>query len=125
MGNAEDPEDMPVKWVKEEEAPELDDGEDDFYCVTGLFNDWDVDRMEDGPVKGLRTLALVVPEDGKLEFRFLKNGEEDQVLYPAVDKCTRKSTPILGPAKEDGGKEKHTWLVEAAPGSEIKLDLFV
>jgi hypothetical protein len=123
--NAADPEDTPIKWVKKEEAPEPDDGEDDFYCITGIFNDWDSDRMEDGPVKGLRTITVQVPEDGVLEFRFLKNGEEDQVLYPAVDKCTRKSTPILGPKKEDGGKEKYTWVAEADPGSEVKIDLFV
>jgi polyketide synthase-associated protein len=111
-------------WQKVDDAPDPDDEEDDFYCIVGPFNEWDADRMGDGPIVGMRTITLEVPESGELEFRFLKNGEEDQVIYPEVDKCTRKTGKVLGPASADEGKEKYTWLAEAPPGAEMKIDLF-
>merc|ERR1712048_1444976 len=85
-----DPVDTPVRWVKDEDGAEMDDGEDDFYCVTGPFNEWDADRMEDGPITGLRTITLEVPESGEIEFRFLKNGDEDRAC------SSHRSTSALG-----------------------------
>jgi len=126
--NASDPIDIAMKLTKKEDAPtspEEEDGEDDFYCITGPFNEWDTDRMEDGGVMGLRTISVEVPESGSLEFRFLKNGDEEEVIYPVVDKCTRRMAPILGPKKEDGGLEKNTWLAEGPPGSSMHISLFV
>jgi hypothetical protein len=126
--NASDPINIAMKLKKTEDAPaapELDDGEDDFYCITGPFNEWDSDRMEDGNITGLRSISVEVPEGGNLEFRFLKNGEEDEVMYPAVDKCTRRTAPILGPCKEDNGNEKNTWLAEGPPGASMTVTLFV
>lgn len=123
---SQDAKDAPVTWVKESDGVMVeDDDEDDFYCITGPFNEWDSDRMEDGAVPGLREFTLEVPESGEIEFRFLKNGEEDEILYPPIDKCTRKNAPILGPCKEDKGKEKNVWLIEGVPGSEVKISLFL
>jgi len=133
--NSTDPKDASVKWVKEAEEEE-DDGEDDFYCITGPFTEWDTDRMAEGPVTGMHTISVQVPDSGVLEFRFVKNGDEEDTIYPMVDKCTRKTTPIFGPGKEtcknlhmrnvpEEGSEKNTWVVETTPGSFMKIDLFI
>mmetsp|Transcript_4190 Transcript_4190/g.13113 ORF Transcript_4190/g.13113 Transcript_4190/m.13113 type:complete len:946 (-) Transcript_4190:145-2982(-) len=123
--SSDEPLDTPVKWVKEEDALALEDGEDDNYYITGPFCDWESEKMEEGTVTGMRTITLEVPDSGLLEFRFLKNGEEDEILYPPVDKCARKNAPILGPKKEDKGLEKNVWCIESEPGSAVKIDLFI
>lgn len=123
--NPTDPEDTAVRWTKEEEGGEPDDGEEDFYCITGSFNEWEADRMEDGAVTGLRTIVLDMPRTGVLEFRFLKNGEEDQVIYPEFDKCSQKTAAVLGPVREDNGREKNTWYVECPAEQAVKIDLFI
>jgi len=123
--NPDDPPNAPQRWFKEVCAGEPDDGLDDTYYITGPFNQWDVEKMDDGPVTGLRTLIVTVPLSGVVEFRFLKNGEDGESIYPETDKCTRKLTHILGPSKDDDGREKHTWLAEGAPGSLMKIDLFI
>mmetsp|Transcript_125838 Transcript_125838/g.402844 ORF Transcript_125838/g.402844 Transcript_125838/m.402844 type:complete len:932 (-) Transcript_125838:47-2842(-) len=117
-------EDASIRWTKEGEAAEADeddDGEEDFYCITGLFNDWEAERMDDGSISGLRTISIEAPESGVLQFRFLKNGEEDQVIYPEVDMCSRKTVPILGPAKG----EQNTWYVQCAAKQLIQIELFI
>jgi len=123
--NPNDAEDAPIRFVKEEGVFAADDGEDDYYSIVGAFNDWEGDRMDDGPVTGLRTITLDAPEGGSLDFRFLKNGEEDQVIYPQIDKCTSRTTPILGPSAEDAGRERNVWSVKVEPGESVKIDLFI
>mmetsp|Transcript_16213 Transcript_16213/g.38010 ORF Transcript_16213/g.38010 Transcript_16213/m.38010 type:complete len:552 (+) Transcript_16213:2-1657(+) len=121
--------DAAIVWEKVADGAEIDgDGEDDVYAITGPFNEWDTDRMEDGPVTGLRTITLEVPASGEIEFRFVKNDDEEGgCLFPAMDKCTRKTAPILGPdmPKQDRTKEKTTWLAQAEPSELLKIDLFV
>lgn len=90
-----------------EDGGDLDDGEDDFYCVTGPFNEWDADRMEDGNVTGLRTIVLDVPRSGTLEFRFLKNGEEHQVrICLGVRVLLENSVAILAQATASLAQDK-------------------
>eukprot|EP00931_Biecheleriopsis_adriatica_P064620 TRINITY_DN39371_c0_g1_i1.p1 TRINITY_DN39371_c0_g1~~TRINITY_DN39371_c0_g1_i1.p1 ORF type:complete len:986 (-),score=218.19 TRINITY_DN39371_c0_g1_i1:66-2957(-) len=120
----EDPPDAAQRWFKEATATEQDDGEEDIYCITGPFNEWDLEEMEDGPVPGLRTIVVTVPYSGQVEFRILKNGNEDEVIYPEKDKCSRKLMQILGPASTDMGREKNTWLAEGTPASKLKIDFF-
>nr|AQS99197.1 type I polyketide synthase [Gambierdiscus polynesiensis] len=122
---SDEPLDTPVKWIKEEDGEAIEDGEDETYVITGPFCDWQGEMMEDGPITGMRSITLEVPDSGALEFRFLRNGEEDEVIYPSIDKCTKRSTPILGPKKEDKGLEKNVWSVEGTPGTSIKIDLFM
>jgi len=120
--------DAAVQWVKEQDGAEPEDtDEDDFYCITGPFIDWDSERMEDGDVTGLRTYTAEVPNSGSLIFQFLKNGDDTEKLYPPVDQCGRKTAPVLGPsdAKDDPEKEKNTWYVAGVPGSFVKIDLFI
>nr|AQS99241.1 type I polyketide synthase [Gambierdiscus excentricus] len=120
--------DAAIRWEKVADGADDGDGEDDVYYITGPFNEWDTDRMEEGPITGLRTITVEVPASGEIEFRFVKNGEEEEgCLFPAVDKCTRRTTPILGPdlPKQDRKKEKTTWLAQAEPNDLLKIDLFV
>jgi len=77
--------------------------------------------MTEGNVPGLATFGLEVPDDGVVEFYFLKNGEEDQVLCPSVDECSKRVTPILGP----GNQAKNKWRVKAEAGLEMMIELFV
>ncbi|CAJ1362740.1 unnamed protein product, partial [Effrenium voratum] len=118
--NPDDPANAPQRWFKEDTGGEMDDGEEDVYCISGSFNDWDIEEMEDGPVCGLRTITLRVPASGQVEFRILKNGNDNEVIYPADDKCSRKLTMIYGPSAE----AKNTWLAEGIPGSQMKIDFF-
>mmetsp|Transcript_33145 Transcript_33145/g.98687 ORF Transcript_33145/g.98687 Transcript_33145/m.98687 type:complete len:945 (-) Transcript_33145:110-2944(-) len=119
---SDDPIETSVKWVKEQDGTSE---EDDFYVITGPFCDWEGERMVEGAVPGMRTYTAEVPDSGMLEFRFLRNGEEDEVLYPPIDKCSKKTAPILGPPKEDKGLEKNVWCVHGTPGSNVKIDLFI
>jgi len=122
--NPDDPPNAPQRWFKEDTGVEHDEGEDEVYCLTGPFNEWDLEQMEDGPVPGLWTLTVKVPSSGQVEFRILRNGNEDEVIYPDMDKCSQKLTPIHGPSKDDQRKAKNTWLAEGIPGSSIKVDFF-
>eukprot|EP00930_Biecheleria_cincta_P041262 TRINITY_DN2825_c0_g1_i3.p1 TRINITY_DN2825_c0_g1~~TRINITY_DN2825_c0_g1_i3.p1 ORF type:complete len:973 (+),score=174.21 TRINITY_DN2825_c0_g1_i3:431-2920(+) len=121
--NPDDPPDAPQRWFKEE-VGDPDQEDTATYCITGPFNEWDVEQMEDGPVIGLRSITVTVPHSGQVQFRLLRNGNEEEVLYPQVDKCSQKLMPILGPAREDMGREKNTWLADAIPGSRLKIDFF-
>lgn len=122
--NPDDPPNAPQRWFKEDTGVEHDEGEDEVYCLTGPFNEWDLEQMEDGPVPGLWTLTVKVPSSGQVEFRILRNGNEDEVIYPDMDKCSQKLTPIHGPSKDDQRNAKNTWLAEGIPGSSIKVDFF-
>merc|ERR1712039_1111291 len=100
---------------------EEEEEEQTFYTITGNFNEWTDDRMEDGNVPGLYTAEIEVPQDGVLEFRFLMNGNSDQIICPAVDNCTRRSADIIGP--EEGLNNK--WLITANPGTDYTIELFI
>lgn len=118
-------EDSAVRWTKEE-LPTEEDDVSDFYCIVGPFNDWEGERMEeDASISGLRSIIVDVPESGELQWRFLKNGEEDQVIYPEYDQCNRKSAEVLGPAQEDDGRENNVWSVRAPSGQLLQIGLLV
>jgi len=113
-----------VRWEKETaEAP--DNGEDDFFCLVGSCNEWIPERMEETSVVGLRTITVQVPRTGEVTFRFLKNGDEGEILFPPVDRCNNKALAALGPAGQDGGRELFSWLATGPPGGALRIDLFV
>jgi len=123
-----DDKDAPIKWEKVDDSGPVDDGEDDYYCITGPFNEWDSDRMEDGPITGLRTITIEVPSSGEVEFRFLRNGDEEEgIIMPALDKCSRRTVPILGPdmPSQEKKNKKTTWVAQGEPNELLKIDLFV
>lgn len=49
---------------------------------------------------------------------------ENEVIYPAEDKCSRKLTMIYGPSGDEQRMAKNTWLAEGLPGSYLKIDFF-
>jgi len=119
----EDPVTMPLKFRmvdESQDAPE-DEEEDTYYSLTGNYNDWQEDRMLEGSVPGLSIASVEIPDDGILEFHFLKNGDEDQVLGPAQEECSKKLIPIIGPEANLPNK----WVVKGEPGDEIQIELFI
>jgi polyketide synthase-associated protein len=118
--NRQDPLDAPIKYVKSESAEEEPaDDEDTFFAITGNFNNWEEDRMAPGDASGQHTATVAVPEDGILEFRFLKEGSADKVICPKMPNCTRKSAPIVGPKPG----LTNSWIVKATPDEEVQIEL--
>merc|ERR1719453_3067619 len=75
-----------------------------------------------GDVPGLWTVELEVPVSGVLEFHFLQDGEEDQVLCPASAYCRRKTETIVGPDPE---MPVNNWIIEGAPMQDVQIELFI
>lgn len=117
--NREDPIDAPIKWVKSDDADEVVDDDDTFFAITGNFNGWEDDRMAPGDAAGQHSCVVTLPDDGILEFRFLREGDTDQVIAPQVPNCTRKSAPIEGPKKE----LTNTWTIRGEPGDEKEYQI--
>jgi polyketide synthase-associated protein len=118
----DDPKDMPLKWVKKESAPDEEDADEDVaFCITGNFNSWEDDRMMPGDAKGQHMVNVIVPSDGKLEFRFLQDGDADLVIAPDKPECTKKTTKIVGPK----AGLKNSWLITAEPDTEFQVELMV
>lgn len=125
----EEPHDAPLKWIKESSASVQKDDSDDaadgdsvFYCISGNFNGWDHhDHMLDGNVPGLFFTNIAIPSDGMLEFRFLKDGDTGQLIGPAMPKCTRKSTAIIGPSSD----LDTSWVVQGEPYADVRIELYM
>merc|ERR1711918_34619 len=103
----------------ESASDELVDDEDTFFAITGNFNSWEEDRLAPGDVPGQHTCTVAVPESGVIEFRFLREGSSDQVIAPATENCTRKTTPIVGPK----AGLKNNWIISCTPESEVTIEL--
>merc|ERR1711920_570722 len=43
--NSDDTTDTSVRWVKGEDAPDVDDEDENMYCITGPFNELESDRL--------------------------------------------------------------------------------
>merc|ERR1711972_1098114 len=121
---SDDREDTAVVWQKVEDAQgpeEEDDGEDDFYCICGDFSDWEPERMEDTSTKGLHTITIELGASGVVEFRFVKNGDEEQVMHPIIDKCAERLSPVLGPHSPgtEEANAANAWQVHGQPGKAL------
>merc|ERR1711920_50533 len=118
---SDDPKDIPLKWVKKESAADEEEEDDDdvAYCITGNFNSWEDDRMMPGDAKGQHMVTVIVPEDGVMEFRFLKDGDTDLVIGPEKPQCTKKTAKVIGPK----AGLTNSWLVKAEPDTEIQVEL--
>mmetsp|Transcript_126995 Transcript_126995/g.284038 ORF Transcript_126995/g.284038 Transcript_126995/m.284038 type:complete len:940 (-) Transcript_126995:62-2881(-) len=118
--NDQDPVDAPIKWVKTEAADE-DEDDESFYDITGNFNGWESDRMSPGEAIGQFQTTATVPSNGMLEFRFLRDGDSEEVLAPEVANCTRKTAPIIGPKSG----LTTSWVIKADPDTEFQIELCV
>lgn len=117
----DDPVDAPIRYVKEEEGLHGGITESDCaYSITGNYNQWEIQEMDMGSVPGLQTSYIEVPNDGLLEFNFRKTVENELVLAPVYDQCTRKTAKVIGPAEGLTNK----WVTRGIPGSQMRIDLF-
>eukprot|EP00930_Biecheleria_cincta_P053377 TRINITY_DN3882_c0_g1_i1.p1 TRINITY_DN3882_c0_g1~~TRINITY_DN3882_c0_g1_i1.p1 ORF type:complete len:929 (+),score=159.98 TRINITY_DN3882_c0_g1_i1:33-2819(+) len=117
--NPEDPIDEPMRWLKVSAHEQADSENDAQYVMTGNFNIWQQDAMEPGTVPGSHSIVLLMPSDGKLEFRFLRNGNFDEVIAPATAKCSSKLGQINGPEAD----LTNTWLIEGQANSRYLIEL--
>eukprot|EP00930_Biecheleria_cincta_P053378 TRINITY_DN3882_c0_g1_i2.p1 TRINITY_DN3882_c0_g1~~TRINITY_DN3882_c0_g1_i2.p1 ORF type:complete len:942 (+),score=169.40 TRINITY_DN3882_c0_g1_i2:42-2828(+) len=117
--NPEDPIDEPMRWLKVSASEQADSENDASYAVTGNFNTWSSDHMEPGNVPGSHSIVVMVPSDGKLEFRFLRNGNIDEVIAPETSKCTQKLARINGPDPE----LTNFWLIEGQANTRYLIEL--
>eukprot|EP00747_Dinoflagellata_sp_TGD_P153563 gnl/TRDRNA2_/TRDRNA2_177407_c0_seq1.p1 gnl/TRDRNA2_/TRDRNA2_177407_c0~~gnl/TRDRNA2_/TRDRNA2_177407_c0_seq1.p1 ORF type:complete len:948 (+),score=187.45 gnl/TRDRNA2_/TRDRNA2_177407_c0_seq1:82-2925(+) len=115
----DDPKDKPLEWVKEADAADVPDDDDTQWAITGNFNDWTDERMAQGEVEGQHVSIVEMPSSGRLEFRFLRNETEDEVLAPEYPECTRKLAAMEGPKPG----LTNFWVVEGVPGQEIEVSL--
>jgi acyl transferase domain-containing protein len=110
-----------IKWEKTEEGLGDDyDLDDVCYSIVGSFNDWKPEVLEDGDVPGLRSITIEVPGNGPVEFRFVQTVDDDMVLAPVSDKCSKKTAAIVGPAVGLTNK----WVARGIAGSSLKISLF-
>lgn len=117
--NPEDPIDEPMRWLKVSAAEQAESENDAQYVVTGNFNFWQQDSMEPGNVPGSHSIVLLMPSDGKLEFRFLRNGNIDEIVAPEVAKCSQKLARISGPEAD----LQNFWLIEGQANSRYLIEL--
>lgn len=113
----DDPMDEPIKWVKIRDATEERESIDEAYAITGNFNNWQHDLLSPG-ASGQYTMTAFVPNDGILEFQFLKMPGA-LVIAPEKDKCSEKTGKITGP--EEGLTT--CWSVKAAANSCMRIQL--
>lgn len=108
-------------WTLVEDGDEVaEEEEDTFFAITGNFNDWADDRMAAGEASGSFISILEIPEDGQLEFRILKEGDEKMVIAPSVADCDSKTATIEGP--KEGLTNK--WVIRGSPATEVQVDFF-
>lgn len=119
--NPDDPPFAPIRWERDllAENPYID-YPDDFYSISGNFNNWGSERMDMGDVDGSYVTTVEVPTSGSVAFRFMHDGDKDRVVCPSEGSCTSKSTPILGP----GPDLSNYWVAAGDPGSELHIELF-
>jgi len=115
--------DASLKYVLADDGlDDLAELDDHFYCITGNFNGWESDRLLAGDVPGLWTAEVEMPDSGVLEFHFLQDGEEEQVLCPASAYCRRKTETIVGPSPD---VPVNNWIIEGSPMEDVQIELFV
>jgi len=92
------------------------------FTLTGTFNDWDHDILEDDLlVEGLYACSIVLGSKGEETFQVVADRDEDMTFHPDIAKCTSKSFPVKGPDKVD--KEK-AWCIKGDPGSQYRVEFF-
>jgi len=117
----DDPPEEPVRFELKEEGPDLDlEDVGHYFHICGNFNNWGSENMAVGNVPGVFKFTVTVPVSGTVEWRFLRDGNTDEVIGPAFSPCNKKSESIVGPKK--GLKNK--WVVHAMPGHKVDIEFF-
>jgi hypothetical protein len=115
-----------VSWepVTEEPAGEiLGVGYQHTCYVTGSWNRWELEEMPLSNTKSsVYEKSFKMPESGQAEFRFLRNKDFQQQIYPAVAKALDVSIPVRGPGR---GAANKSFLVEGAKGEIVTVGLCI
>jgi len=90
------------------------------YAIRGTWTTWAIKPMEagkftpEGPWVWRATVRIGL--SGQEEFQLLRDGDEEQVFYPATPNASKTSIPVMGP--DDGGKGHH-WLIRGPTGEQV------
>jgi hypothetical protein len=105
----------PIRWIKADPV----ESKPEFYAVTGNFNSWSSDRMDEGDVPGLYYIEAEIQYAGTLEFRFLIEGDESRALGPVDENCTRRTAPM----DEIRSDCKTSWCITGSTGDLFRIEL--
>jgi len=106
--------------IKVDKVDALGDEDEVYFSIAGNFNGWTADRMMEGEIPGLFTATVEVPSSGSVEFHFLQNDDEKQMIGPSTPMCSKRLVPIVGP-KADA----HNWVVAGSAGADMQVELLV
>jgi len=109
----------PVRWHKVEEEEEVP--QPGTYSITGNFNDWSEQLMQDGGVPGLFYCHADVTSDGQLQFRFLAEGDKKRSFGPAEENSSRRNAKM----SEESANCTTFWTVSDEIGMMYRVELMV
>jgi hypothetical protein len=108
----------PVSKESAGEAEVLGTGYRHSYYVIGSWNHWGLEEMAFNASEGWYETSFRAAESGMAEFRFLRNRDFKQQIYPAEAKAENATIPIRGPS---GGPGNRAFCIKARSGEIIKL----
>jgi hypothetical protein len=106
-----------VSYEKVEAAEEVVPLE--FYSTTGSHNEWEEDRMLEGDVPGLWYQEVEMPEEGKIEFRIMGEGDPTKLIGPEASTSSR-TAPIIGPEPN----VTTSWVLKGKEGAIVRIEFF-
>jgi hypothetical protein len=112
---------MSVSWVSTSSRVSALDFEP-AYSIVGSFTAWEPVAMERSPTDPNLWLFTAAIERKQEQFLFMRNGDQEQLIYPLDEDTVDTLVPVMGP---DGGGVGKMWLVEAAQGETMEVRLRV
>jgi hypothetical protein len=106
-----------VRYVeKEEEVKDFGT----FYYVTGSFNGWSCDALEeDDMLDGLFSTTIQLGPRGEEQFQIVADEDVSMTFYPAVANCQWKSTEVKGPGE---APRDRAWCISGYPGQMFRIE---
>merc|ERR1712190_659014 len=93
------------------------------YYLTGTFNDWQYEEMEeDRGNPGLHTANIPIGASLEEQFQIVADKEPHMTFYPETAKCMWKSSHVLGP--EDVTRDI-TWRITGEASDTYRVEFYV
>jgi len=73
-------------------------------------------------IQGLYTYEVTLGNKGQELFQICVDSDPELVLYPEQPNCTRKATPVLGPAAPPS--REHSWVIKGDSGARYTVEVF-